>query len=111
MAAVHRRHYSDRRLNCLTTRLAPTRMVYPSEGLVHGWTAEKASLDLIGYCAPLPLAEPERASAVLETYDFGGPAYQKNPHATMESVRTLVNDPGLLAAVRMLFGFNFRLWR
>jgi ectoine hydroxylase-related dioxygenase (phytanoyl-CoA dioxygenase family) len=86
-------------------------MVYPSEGFVHGWTAEKASLDLIGYSAPLPLAEPERASAVLEKYDFGGPAYQKNPHATMESVRTLVNDPGLLAAVRVLCGFNFRLWR
>lgn len=75
-----------------------------------GWSAEKQSLDLLGYAAPLPLAEPERASDVLSAYQESTLG-TKNPHITSHLVRRLLADPGLTRAVETLCGKSLTLWR
>jgi len=75
-----------------------------------GWNLEKKALDILGYSAPLPLAEPDRAKAVYDQ-TVGLKGYKKNPHIESASVRHLLSDPGLVAYVRRLCGDNHVLWR
>ena len=65
---------------------------------------------MLGYSAPLPLSEPERAEAVLKSCTLTG-AYMRNPHVRNEAIFHLLADPGLRAAIRGLCGHNYRLWR
>lgn len=75
-----------------------------------GWPAERAALDLLGYSAPLPLAEPARAEAVRAGLT-GAAGYVKNPHTTSQGVRALLSDPALIDHVNLLCGGGWRLWR
>lgn len=74
------------------------------------WRAEAAGLDLLGYSAPLPLTELERAEAV-RAANIDAPRYTKNPHRDQAGVRALLNDPGLTAAVARLCGDDLAVWR
>ena len=75
-----------------------------------GWVAEKTAFDLLGYSAPMPLAEPARAEVASAEHDGERP-YVGNPHTTSAAVRSLFADPGLVAQVRALCGPNLKLWR
>lgn len=75
-----------------------------------GWSEEREALDIQGYSAPLPLAEPERAAAVLAEHSQTG-LYLRDGHATSPLVRTLLSDPGLVSHVQRLCGSDFTLWR
>lgn len=71
---------------------------------------EAAALDSVGFCAPLPLAEPERAATVVADHDWAK-GYVKNPHVASQAVRHMLRDPGLVAAVRRFCGESLVLWR
>ncbi len=75
-----------------------------------GWAVEKTALDSLGYSAPLPLDDPERAEAALAV-NRDVAAHKRNPHKSQEEVRQLLADPGLQRAVKELCGTGFRLWR
>ncbi|MDU8912167.1 phytanoyl-CoA dioxygenase family protein [Aestuariicoccus sp. MJ-SS9] len=75
-----------------------------------GWAAERQALNLLGYSAPLPLAEPDRARTV-HAHNTGLPAYSRNPHVSSDKVRRMLRDPAPTTAVAALCGDGFRLWR
>lgn len=77
---------------------------------VSGWAAERVALDILGYSAPLPLTEPERAERALITQGESD-LYTKNPHSSQKEVQELLSDPGLVEAVAAMCGPSLQLWR
>lgn len=71
---------------------------------------ERQALDLLGYTAPLPLAEPRRAHRIAQAEAHDG-LYRKNPHVADADVRHLLADPALAEAVARYCGTDYVLWR
>lgn len=74
------------------------------------WSAERQALDLVGYSAPIPLAEPERANEARAALS-GSHAYVKNPHVGSTAVIRLLSDPAVAHHLNILCGVRLRLWR
>lgn len=72
---------------------------------------ERTAFDLLGYSAPMPLADSSLAESARYALEDTGAIYTKNPHTTMEPVRALLRDKSLIAQINSLCGSGFRLWR
>jgi len=81
-----------------------------NSGLWNGLDIERESFDLLGFSPAYPLADPDRASKVVETYDFAQ-QHSRNPHVDNASVVELLQDPMLEAAIEGLCGSGYLLWR
>ena len=84
--------------------------ISPDSNNKDDWHLERQALDWLGYTAPLPLSEPERADAVLTATTLTA-GYARNPHLRNEAIFHLLEDEGLRTAIRRLCGPRFRLWR
>jgi len=75
-----------------------------------GWQKERAGLDLLGYTAPLPLADSTIAKSLAMNH-AGKTDYIRNPHTSSTQVSDLLRDPGLVEAVDALCGLDLQVWR
>ncbi|MEO0342336.1 MAG: phytanoyl-CoA dioxygenase family protein [Pseudomonadota bacterium] len=79
-------------------------------GTWSGLDVERESFDLLGFSPAYPLADPDRASSVVATYDFTQ-QHRHNPHVDNARVVELLQDPMLETVIERLCGPGYLLWR
>lgn len=81
-----------------------------NSGTWSGLDVERAAFDVLGFSPAFPLADPDRASRVVETYDFTQ-RHRRNPHVDNPRVVELLQDPMLETVIEDLCGPGYMLWR